>query len=103
MVALEAAAELGVPAALADGVVSALTHTGWQVRRRSALALGAAPPEVSINPLIQALRDQIVDVRRAAVQSLQHWADRPEVARALTATLSDPDPGVRAQARWALA
>ncbi|MGI8335496.1 HEAT repeat domain-containing protein [Actinomadura scrupuli] len=103
MAAIEAAAELGVPEALASRVVTAIAHTSWQVRKRAAVALGAAPPDVAINPLIRALGDRIVDVRRAAVRSLERWADRPEVAGALTAALTDPDPGVRTQVRWALA
>ncbi|MCW2912058.1 MAG: repeat protein [Actinomycetia bacterium] len=103
MAALEAAAELGVPEALSGRVVTAVAHVSWQVRRRAAMALGAASPDISINPLIRALNDRIVDVRRAAVQSLERWADRPEVTQALTEALSDPDPGVRTQVRWALA
>ncbi|MFB4316802.1 HEAT repeat domain-containing protein [Actinomadura sp. 21ATH] len=104
MAALDAAAELGVPEPLAGRVVTGVVHAGWQVRRRAVLALAEAAPEVAVRPLVRALRDEIVDVRRAAVQSLERWAaDRPEVVTALTEALSDPDPGVRTQARWALA
>jgi len=104
MAALDAAAELGVPEPLAGRVVTAISHASWQVRKRAATTLGRADPEVAINPLIRALRDRIVDVRRAAVQSLERWAsDRPEVVTALTEALNDPDPGVRTQVRWALA
>lgn len=104
MAALDAAAELGVPERLAARVAAAVTHPGWQVRRRAALALGAAAPETAIPPLVHALRDRIVDVRRAAVQSLEQWAaDHPRALTALTEALADPDPGVRTQARWSLA
>ncbi|MEW2357413.1 HEAT repeat domain-containing protein [Spirillospora sp. NPDC029432] len=104
MAALDAAAALGVPEPLAGRVVTGIVHTGWQVRRRAALALAEAAPEIAVRPLIRALRDETVDVRRAAVQSLERWAgDRPEVVVALTEALTDPDPGVRTQARWALA
>ncbi|MFC9977161.1 HEAT repeat domain-containing protein [Spirillospora sp. NPDC127200] len=103
MAALDAAAELGVPEPLAGRVITATAHSSWQVRRRAALALGAADPEIAVRPLVRALRDRIVDVRRAAVQSLERWAaDRPEVLAALTEALADPDPGVRTQARWAV-
>ncbi|WP_067481715.1 HEAT repeat domain-containing protein [Actinomadura hibisca] len=104
MAALDAAAVLGVPEPLAGRVITATAHTSWQVRRRAALALGAADPEIAVRPLVRALRDRIVDVRRAAIQSLERWAaDHPEALAALTEALADPDPGVRTQARWALA
>jgi HEAT repeat protein len=104
MAALDAAADLGVPEPLTGRVVTATAHTDWQVRRRAVRALARARPEVAVQPLITALDDRTVDVRRAAVQALEQWAtDHPEVVTALTATLADPDPGVRTQARWSLA
>ncbi|MFC0041251.1 HEAT repeat domain-containing protein [Actinomadura rayongensis] len=104
MAALDAAAALGVPEPLDARVVAALGHGSWQVRRRAALALGSADPDTAVPALVRALRDTIVDVRRAAVQSLEQWAGEvPSAVTALTETLNDPDPGVRTQARWALA
>jgi HEAT repeat protein len=104
MAAIDAAADLGVPEPLAGRVITSIAHTSWQVRRRAAVALARADAEIAVRPLIRALRDRIVDVRRTAVQSLQQWAaDRPEVVTALTESLADPDPGVRTQVRWALA
>ncbi|MEU5878087.1 HEAT repeat domain-containing protein [Spirillospora sp. NPDC047279] len=104
MASLDAAAELGLPEPLEGRVITAVAHQSWQVRKRAALALGVAGAEVAVQPLLHALRDRIVDVRRAAVQSLEQWAaDRPEVVTALTEALADPDPGVRTQVRWALA
>lgn len=104
MAALDAAAVLGLPAPLDARAVVATAHSSWQVRKRAVLALGVAEPEVAVAPLVAALRDRIVDVRRAAVQSLEAWAAAdPEVVTALTEALNDPDPGVRTQARWALA
>lgn len=102
--ALTAAAELGVPEPLEGRVVTAIAHTNWQVRRHAVRALAKARPDVAVRPLIKALHDRTVDVRRAAVQALEQWAaDNPEVVTALTETLADPDPGVRTQARWSLA
>lgn len=103
MAALDAAVELGLPEPLAGRAVTATAHASWQVRKRAALALGAADYDVAVAPLVRALRDRIVDVRRAAVQSLETWASDPYVITALTESLNDPDPGVRTQARWALA
>ncbi|WP_141577606.1 HEAT repeat domain-containing protein [Actinomadura sp. WMMA1423] len=102
--ALDAAADLGVPEPLEGRVVTAIAHANWQVRRHAVRALAEARPEVAVQPLVKALRDRTVDVRRAAVQALEQWAtDLPEVVTALTETLADPDPGVRTQARWSLA
>jgi HEAT repeat protein len=103
MAALDSAAEAGMPDPLPGHAVTAIAHASWQVRKRAALALGAATAEVAVEPLIRALRDRIVDVRRAAVEALETWASDPRVVTALTETLNDPDPGVRTQARWALA
>ncbi|WP_019634814.1 HEAT repeat domain-containing protein [Actinomadura atramentaria] len=104
MAALDASAGLGVPEPLDVRVVAATAHRSWQVRRRAVLALGSADPDVAVPALRRALRDGIVDVRRAAVQSLEQWAGEiPDAVTALTETLGDPDPGVRTQARWALA
>ncbi|MFI0480193.1 HEAT repeat domain-containing protein [Actinomadura sp. 9N215] len=105
MAALDAAAALGVPEDLELRVVAALfDDASWRVRKTAAAALAQADPDGAVQPLIRALRDRTVDVRRAAVRSLEQWApDRPEVLAALTEALSDPDPGVRTQIRWALA
>ncbi|MEV5575998.1 HEAT repeat domain-containing protein [Spirillospora sp. NPDC052269] len=103
MAAIDAVGELGAPEPLVGRVVTATAHASWQVRRRAALTLAFADPDVAVQPLLRALRDRIVDVRRAAVQSLEQWAPtHPEVLTALTEALSDSDPGVRTQARWAL-
>ncbi|GAA4329184.1 hypothetical protein BJY14_002012 [Actinomadura luteofluorescens] len=102
--ALTTAAELGVPEPLEGRVVTATAHANWQVRRHAVRALAEARPDVAVQPLLKALHDRTVDVRRAAVQALEQWAtDIPEVITALTETLTDPDPGVRTQARWSLA
>jgi HEAT repeat protein len=102
--ALDAAVALRLPPTLADRVVLALSHPGWQVRKHAAAALAAARPTEAIGPLIKALADPTVDVRRAAVQSLEQWAAHSsEVLAALIEALTDPDPGVRTQVRWALA
>ncbi|MFB4299876.1 HEAT repeat domain-containing protein [Actinomadura sp. NTSP31] len=104
MAALDAAAELGVPEQLESRVAASTAHAGWQVRRRAVRALGKARADAAIQPLVLALGDRVVDVRRAAVRALEQWAaDRPEVLTALTESLTDPDPGVRTQVRWALA
>ncbi|MGI5226639.1 HEAT repeat domain-containing protein [Actinoallomurus iriomotensis] len=95
LAALRAAAELGEVA---------LTDPDWRVRRRAVTALGGLDSREAIGPLTSVLEDEIVSVRRSAVRALGTWAaDRHYARTALTAALKDPDAGVRAEARWALA
>jgi HEAT repeat protein len=78
--ALHAAEAVGVPAPLRAGVIDALTHPAWQVRKRAVLTLAAAGPETAVAPLRKALRDPDAEVRQAAIQSLERWAKPPKTA-----------------------
>ncbi|GIE94433.1 fumarate reductase/succinate dehydrogenase flavoprotein subunit [Paractinoplanes rishiriensis] len=125
--ALQAAAAVGCPPALAELALSALSDPAWQVREGAAKALGAladpawrqvsrsrqpaasAPggttalaPVEPVPALLTAARDTNLDVRRAAVKSLSGWTGRADVSAALTAAGNDPDADVRAYARRAL-
>ena len=104
--ALEAFAGLGQALreepGLAEAAVRALADPAWQVRVGAARGLAAADPERAGGPLVAALADPHLDVRKAAVLSLSGWAARPEVAAALHAALGDSDADVRAYARRAL-
>jgi HEAT repeat protein len=82
----------------------ALTDPSWCVRERAVRALGELDSSAAIGPLTNALEDEIVFVRRTAVRVLGRWAANRHYAQAALATaLRDRDPGVRAEARWALA
>jgi HEAT repeat protein len=82
----------------------ALTDPDGRVRERAVGAFGVLDSRSAIGPLTSALEDEIVAVRRAAVRALGRWAaDRHYARTALTGALDDPDAGVRAEARWALA
>ncbi|MCO6011281.1 HEAT repeat domain-containing protein [Actinoallomurus purpureus] len=95
LVVLKATAELGE---------IALTDPSWRIRERAVAALGELGPRTAVGPLTSVLDDEVVAVRRAAVQALARWAaDRHYARSALTTALEDPDAGVRAEARWALA
>ncbi|NJP27278.1 fumarate reductase/succinate dehydrogenase flavoprotein subunit [Microbispora sp. SCL1-1] len=104
--ALEAFAGLGQALreepGLAEAAVRALADPAWQVRVGAARGLAAADPERAGGPLVAALADPHLDVRKAAVLSLSGWAARPEVAAALHTALGDSDADVRAYARRAL-
>ncbi|GIH49824.1 Succinate dehydrogenase/fumarate reductase, flavoprotein subunit [Microbispora rosea] len=104
--ALEAFSGIGQAAhrepGLAETAVRALADPAWQVRVGAARGLAAADPAQAVGPLVAALADPHLDVRKAAVLSLSGWAARPEVAAALHAALGDSDADVRAYARRAL-
>ncbi len=101
--ALQAAASIGCPPPLAARAVAALGDEAWQVREGAARALAAADPALAVPALLAARHDPNLDVRRAAVQSLTAWTDRPEVAAALRSAQADADADVRAYARRAVA
>jgi HEAT repeat protein len=95
LILLKAAAELGE---------IALTDPSWRIREGAVAALGILGPRAAIGPLTSVLDDEVVAVRRAAVHALARWApDRHYARSALTTAVEDPDPGVRAEARSALA
>lgn len=101
--ALEAFASVGCPPALAATASRAVLDPDWSVRRGAALGLRTAPAEMALAPLMLALADDNLDVRKAAVQALSGWVSGfGEVAEALEAMLDDPDADVRAYARMAL-
>src|SRR5690606_30181615 len=86
--ALEASGATGAP--LETQAAQAIRDPDWQVRVGAARCLAAADVDVASGPLIGALADANLDVRKAAVLALSRWADRTEVAAALRAALSDP-------------
>ncbi|MBE3012034.1 fumarate reductase/succinate dehydrogenase flavoprotein subunit [Microbispora sp. NEAU-D428] len=104
--ALEAFAGLGQALhqqpGFAETAVRALADPAWQARVGAARGLAAADPALAVEPLVAALADPHLDVRKAAVLSLSGWAARPEVAAALHGALGDSDADVRAYARRAL-
>jgi succinate dehydrogenase/fumarate reductase flavoprotein subunit/HEAT repeat protein len=100
--ALEAFAGLGCPPPLVAVAVAALQDPTWQVRTGAARGLAAAPYETGAGPLIGALADPHLDVRKAAVIALGRWTAEPDVAEALRAALTDGDADVRGYARRAL-
>ncbi|NBE96308.1 fumarate reductase/succinate dehydrogenase flavoprotein subunit [Nonomuraea sp. KC401] len=99
--ALEASGATGAP--LEAQAAQAIHDPDWQVRVGAVRCMAAADADVASGPLVGALADANLDVRKAAVLALSPWAGRPEVAAALRAALSDPDADVRAHARSAIA
>jgi Succinate dehydrogenase/fumarate reductase, flavoprotein subunit len=99
--ALESAGATGAP--LEEEALRGLRDPAWQVRVGAVRSLAAAAPEVAVEPLVGALADANLDVRKAAVLALTKWAERPEVAAALRGATADSDADVRGYARRALA
>jgi succinate dehydrogenase/fumarate reductase flavoprotein subunit/HEAT repeat protein len=102
--ALAALGELGCGEGDLTAVEQALQATAWQMREGAARALSGATADLAVPRLSQALVDEHLDVRKAAVLSLTRWADSEVAARdALSVALKDDDADVRAHARRALA
>lgn len=100
--ALAALGELGCGDAILGDVERALRAPAWQVREGAARALAGAAAEFAVPRLAEALADAHLDVRKAAVLSLTHWAGEPAARDALSIALKDGDADVRAYARRAL-
>ncbi|GAB3975843.1 fumarate reductase/succinate dehydrogenase flavoprotein subunit [Actinoallomurus acanthiterrae] len=100
--ALEAFAPIGCPPPLDADATAALGDPAWQVRTGAARGLAGADGAVAIGPLVKALADPHLDVRKAAVISLGRWAADPDAAEALRRALDDGDADVRGYARHAL-
>jgi succinate dehydrogenase/fumarate reductase flavoprotein subunit/HEAT repeat protein len=101
--ALQALGEVGCAEVDLSAVEQALLAPAWQVREGAARALSGATAELAVARLSQALVDEHLDVRKAAVLSLSRWADSEVASRdALSVALKDDDADVRAYARRAL-
>lgn len=95
-------AGVGSVSGFGETAVRALADPAWEVRVGAARGLAAADPGMAAGPLVAALGDPHLDVRKAAVLSLSAWAARQDVAAALRGALGDSDADVRAYARRAL-
>jgi HEAT repeat protein len=101
--ALAALSQTGCTAEAALLAQAALADPCWQVRQGAAVALSAAHPGGAADALIQATRDENLDVRKAAVKALGAWLpNRPQLRTALEAAQDDVDADVRAHARMSL-
>jgi HEAT repeat protein len=101
--ALAALGQLGCSEVDFAAIEQALRAPAWQVREGAARALSGAAAERAVPRLSQALVDEHLDVRKAAVLSLSRWAAADGAARdALSVALKDDDADVRAYARRAL-
>jgi HEAT repeat protein len=106
--AKEAADTLGeIGDAAVPGLIRALQHGDWRVRKFAAYGLGEAEPELdraqAVTALVDRLGDSNTDVRDQSAWALGEIEDAAAVA-ALAETLQrDAEPRVRRRAAWALA
>jgi HEAT repeat protein len=100
--ALAALGQLGCSEVDFAAIEQALRAPAWQVREGAARALSGAAAERAVPRLSQALVDEHLDVRKAAVLSLSRWAADGAARDALSVALKDDDADVRAYARRAL-
>ncbi|MFF4586650.1 HEAT repeat domain-containing protein [Streptomyces sp. NPDC001388] len=96
----------GSPAPPAARAVAALSEPAWQMRAGAATALSAAPPDVAVatlaEALAKALADPNADVRKAAVLALTRHRRTDDARAALATATADSDADVRAYAAQAL-
>ena len=100
--ALTAFAAIGAADEDAADLAGALTQSAWQVRVGAARGLAGAAPEAAVPPLVRALSDPHLDVRKAAVLALARWPEHPGAHDGLTSATADTDADVRAYARRAV-
>jgi succinate dehydrogenase/fumarate reductase flavoprotein subunit/HEAT repeat protein len=101
--ALAALGALGGEESDITAIRHALQASAWQVREGAARALAGLAPEQAVPWLAEALTDPHLDVRKAAVISLNRCAGEATARDALTLALKDSDADVRAYARRGMA
>lgn len=85
-----------------EPLVSALADGRWRVRALASWALSEMKEERAVEPLSHLLiTDAQAEVRQVAAEALGEIRSRGAVS-ALNQALTDPEPRVRAKARWAL-
>ncbi|CAJ1499387.1 fumarate reductase/succinate dehydrogenase flavoprotein subunit [[Mycobacterium] kokjensenii] len=101
--ALAALGEIGSDSGDITVIETALRDSAWQVRVGAARGLAGSPAATAVPLLTGVLADPHLDVRKAAVLGLTHWAQCDMAAReALGVAIEDNDADVRAYARRAL-
>jgi len=84
-----------------DGLIRALDHGDYRIRKGAAEALGEMKAIQAVDALVRALKDENSDVRRAAAQALGGIGDDRAVG-ALVEALRDESIDVRMEAARAL-
>ena len=103
----EAAAEpaaiphnLPEPSWSTEKLVESLQDKHVLVRTNALILLSKRSPQEAIEPLIQALKDDDYLVKSNAMVALAAYGK--DISDRIMASLSDPDPGIRAGAAWIL-
>ncbi len=89
------------PRGAAPLLLRMISASAWKDREHAAWALGFLPPEVALQPLLTASRDESPQVRASAAGSLASF-EGDSVLAALLECLTDEDSQVRASAASSL-
>lgn len=105
--AKEAADTLGeIGDAAVPGLLQALNHSDWRVRKFAAYGLGEAEPEIDRAKVVAALGDRLADphadVRERSAWALGEIEDAAAVPALTRALHQDADRRIRVRAAWAL-
>jgi len=84
-----------------EGLVEALNHRDYRIRKKAAEALGEMKAEEAVDALIKTLKDENSEVRKAAAYALGRIGDERAV-RPLVEALKDESLDVRFEAAKAL-
>jgi len=84
-----------------DGLIKALNHRDYRIRKKAAEALGEMKAKEAVDALIKTLKDENPEVRKAAAYALGRIRDERAV-RPLVEALKDESLDVRFEAAKAL-
>ena len=104
--AKEAAEALGdIGNAAVPGLLQALAHSDWKVRKFAAIGLGEVDHIIELGSAINALSTHLTDAN-VEVRDRSAWAlgeiEHPSAVNGLVAALTDRDASVREKVVWAL-
>ena len=84
-----------------DGLINALSHRDYRIRKKAAEALGEMRAKEAVDALIKTLKDENSEVRKAAAYALGRIGDERAV-KPLVEALRDESLDVRIEAAKAL-
>ncbi len=84
-----------------EGLVKALNHRDYKIRKKAAKALGEMRAREATDPLIRAIKDENVEVRKAVAYALGRMGDEKAI-KPLIEALKDESLDVRTEAAKSL-
>jgi len=84
-----------------DGLINALNHRDYKIRKKAAEALGGMKAKEAVDALIKTLKDENSEVRKAAAYALGRIGDEKSI-KSLVEALKDESLDVRFEAAKSL-